>query len=143
MDGVNKAIVLGRLGKDPELKYTPSGVAVANFSVATSESWKDKETGEKRENTQWHRLVAWRRLGEVCGEFLKKGSLVFIEGKMETRSWEDQDGNKRWTTEVIAQKMQMLGGKRDQEPESEPATPPPEPPASSQGSFLPEDDVPF
>ena len=109
MAGINKVIVLGHLGKDPEIKYLTSGQAVANFSVATSEEWKDKQTGEKRQKTEWHRIVAWGRLGEVCGEYLHKGKQVYIEGKLQTRSWE-QDGITRYMTEVVAQTMQMLGG---------------------------------
>ena len=102
MAGVNKVFLIGRLGRDPEMKYTPDGVAVANFSIATTEKWKDGE------HTEWHRIVAWKRLGEICGEYLHKGSQVYIEGKIQTRQWEDRDGNKRYTTEVIAQSMQML-----------------------------------
>ena len=113
MSGVNRVIIIGRLGQDPDVQYTPSGVAVAKFSVATSESWKNKDTGEKEEKTEWHRIVVWRRLAEVCGEYLKKGSQVYIEGKLQTRTWEDKEGNKRWTTEIVAQNMQMLGSKRD------------------------------
>jgi single-strand DNA-binding protein len=109
MAGVNKVILVGNLGRDPEIKYTPSGVAVANFSIATSDEWKDKNTGEKQERTEWHRIVAWRRLGEICGEYLRKGSQIYIEGKLQTRSWEDRDGNTRYTTEIVAQSMQMLG----------------------------------
>ena len=113
MSGVNKAIVVGRLGRDPEVRYTPDGTAVANFSVATSEEWKDKNTGEKRERTEWHRIVAFRRLGEICGEYLSKGRQVYIEGRIQTRDWEDKDGNKRYTTEIVADKMQMLGSRDD------------------------------
>lgn len=139
MAGVNKVILVGRLGKDPEVRYTPSGAAVANFSIATSEEWKDKNTGEKQERTEWHRIVAWRRLGEICGEYLHKGSQIYIEGKLQTRSWEDRDGNKRYTTEIVAQNMQMLdatgkGGKT----ESEEGRFPTEEPVS-----IPDDDIPF
>ena len=88
MSGVNKVIIIGHLGRDPEMKYTPSGVPVANFSIATSETWKDKNTGEKQEKTEWHRIVAWNRLAEICGEYLKKGSQVYLEGKLQTRSWD-------------------------------------------------------
>ena len=109
MAGVNKVILVGRLGRDPEVRYTPNGVAIANFSIATSEEWKDKDTGEKQERTEWHRIVAWRRLGEICGEYLHKGSQIYIEGRLQTRDWEDRDGNKRYTTEIVAQNMQMLG----------------------------------
>jgi len=108
MAGINKVILVGRLGRDPEVRYTRSGDAVANFSLATSEEWKDKNTGEKQEKTEWHRIVAWRRLGEICGEYLHKGSQVYVEGKLQTRSWEDRDGNTRYTTEIVAQSMQML-----------------------------------
>ena len=113
MAGINKAIIVGRLGRDPEVRYTPDGTAVANFSVATSEEWKDKNTGEKREKTEWHRIVAFRRLGEICGEYLSKGRQVYIEGRIQTRDWEDKDGNKRYTTELVADKMQMLGSRSD------------------------------
>ena len=109
MSGINKAILIGRLGSDPEIRYTPSGVAVANFSIATSEEWKDKDTGEKQERTEWHRIVVWRRLAEICGEYLSKGRQVYIEGRIQTRSWEDRDGNKRYTTEIIANDVQFLG----------------------------------
>lgn len=139
MAGVNKVILVGRLGRDPEVRYTPSGVAVANFSMATSEEWKDKDTGEKKERTEWHRIVAWRRLGEICGEYLHKGSQIYIEGKLQTRDWEDRDGNKRYTTEIVAQNMQMLDspakeGKAVSEEERYPV----EEPVS-----IPEDDIPF
>ncbi|MBN1842343.1 MAG: single-stranded DNA-binding protein [Deltaproteobacteria bacterium] len=113
MAGINKVILIGRLGKDPEVRYTADGTAVANFSIATSDEWKDKGTGEKKERTEWHRIVAWRRLGEICGEYLSKGRQVYIEGSLQTREWEDQDGKKRWTTEIVARNMQMLGT-RDQ-----------------------------
>ncbi len=113
MAGINKAILIGRLGSDPEVRYTPSGAAVANFSIATSEEWKDKDTGEKKERTEWHRIVAWRRLGELCGEYLSKGRQVYIEGRIQTRSWEDRDGNKRYTTEIIASDVQFLDGRSD------------------------------
>ena len=109
MSGINKAILIGRLGSDPEIRYTPSGVAVANFSIATSEEWKDKDTGDKQERTEWHRIVVWRRLAEICGEYLSKGRQVYIEGRIQTRSWEDRDGNKRYTTEIIANDVQFLG----------------------------------
>ena len=111
MAGINKAILVGRLGSDPEVRYTPSGVAVANFNIATSEEWKDKDTGEKRERTEWHRIVAWSKLGEICGEYLSKGRQVYVEGRIQTRSWEDRDGNKRYTTEIVASDVQFLGGR--------------------------------
>ncbi len=112
MAGINKAIIVGRLGRDPELRYTPDGTAVANFSVATSEEWKDKNSGEKKERTEWHRIVAWRRLGEICGEYLSKGRQVYVEGKLQTRSWE-QDGVTRYTTEIVATDVQFLGNRDD------------------------------
>lgn len=111
MAGINKAILIGRLGSDPEVRYTPSGVAVANFNIATSEEWKDKDSGEKKERTEWHRIVAWSKLGEICGEYLSKGRQVYIEGRIQTRSWEDRDGNKRYTTEIVATDVQFLGGR--------------------------------
>jgi len=111
MSGINKAILVGRLGSDPEVRYTPSGVAVANFNIATSEEWKDKDSGEKKERTEWHRIVAWSKLGEICGEYLSKGRQVYVEGRIQTRSWEDRDGNKRYTTEIIASDVQFLGGR--------------------------------
>lgn len=113
MAGVNKVILIGRLGKDPETRYTQSGVSVTNFSIATSEEWRDKDTGDKREKTEWHRIVAWRRLGEICGEYLHKGSQVYIEGRLQTREWKDRDDNKRYTTEIVAQSMRMLDSKKD------------------------------
>ena len=111
MAGINKAILIGRLGSDPEVRYTPNGVAVANFNIATSEEWKDKDSGEKKERTEWHRIVAWSKLGEICGEYLSKGRQVYIEGRIQTRSWEDRDGNKRYTTEIVATDVQFLGGR--------------------------------
>ena len=108
--GLNKAMVIGRLGRDPEVRYTPDGLAVANFSIATSDEWKDKATGEKKERTEWHRIVAFGRLGEICGEYLSKGKQVYIEGRLQTRAWE-KDGVKRYSTEIVASDMQMLGTK--------------------------------
>src|SRR4030042_7218180 len=111
MGGVNKVIVIGRLGRDPENRYTPDGTAVANFSIATSEEWKDKATGGKKERTEWHRIVAYRKLAEICSEYLSKGKQVYIEGRIQTREWEDRDKNKRYTTEIVATQMQMLGAR--------------------------------
>jgi len=110
MAGINKVILVGRLGNDPEVRYTQDGSAVASFSVATSDEWKDKETGEKKERTEWHRIVAWRKLGEICGEYLSKGRQVYVEGKLQTRSWE-KDGVTRYTTEIVASDVQFLGGR--------------------------------
>jgi single-strand DNA-binding protein len=106
---VNKVILIGKLGADPEVRYTAGGSAVANFSIATNERWNDKSTGERQERTEWHRIVAWGRLGEICGEYLSKGKQVYIEGRLQTRSWDDRDGNKRYMTEVVAVSMVMLG----------------------------------
>ncbi len=108
MASVNKVILIGNLGKDPEVRYTADGTAVASFSIATSQRWTNKD-GERVERTEWHKIVAWRKLGEICGQYLSKGKQVYIEGRIQTRSWEDKDGNKRWTTEIVAQTMQMLG----------------------------------
>ena len=109
MAGVNKVIVVGRLGSDPDTRYMPSGSAVTNVSVATSVSWKDKETGEKQERTEWHRVVFFNRLAEIASEYLKKGSQIYVEGRLQTRKWEDKEGNEKWTTEIVANQMQMLG----------------------------------
>ncbi len=109
--GVNKVILVGNLGADPEVKYMPNGNAVANATLATSETWKDKQSGENKEKTEWHRVVFFRRLAEIAGEYLKKGSQVYIEGKLQTRKWQDKNGNDRYTTEIIANEMQMLGGR--------------------------------
>jgi len=107
---VNKVILVGRLGKDPELRYTPSGTAVVTFSMATTENYKDRD-GQKQEKTEWHNIVAWRQLAEICGKFLHKGKQVYIEGKIQTRSYDDRDGNKRYITEIVVDQMQMLGSK--------------------------------
>lgn len=108
--GINKVIIIGNLGQDPETRYMPSGSAVTNFTVATNESWKDKQTGEQKERTEWHRVSMFNRLAEVAAEYLRKGSQVYIEGKLRTRKWQGKDGNDRYTTEIIADEMQMLGG---------------------------------
>ena len=109
--GINKVILVGNLGADPETRYMPSGSAVTNLSVATSESWKDKQTGEQKERTEWHKVAMFNRLAEIAAEYLRKGSQVYIEGKLRTRKWQDQNGQDRWTTEIIADEMQMLGGR--------------------------------
>ena len=108
MAGVNKVIIVGNLGNDPEVRYSNNGAAIANISVATSDSWKDKNTGERQERTEWHRIVMFNRLGEIAGEYLKKGSKVYIEGKLQTRKWQDQQGQDRYSTEIVADQMQML-----------------------------------
>ncbi len=109
--GINKVILVGNLGQDPETRYMPSGGAVTNFTLATNESWKDKQTGEQNERTEWHKVVMFDRLAEIAAEYLRKGSQVYIEGKLQTRKWQDRDGNDRWTTEIRASEMQMLGGR--------------------------------
>ena len=109
--GVNKAIIVGNLGRDPEVRYSASGNAIANVTVATTDSWKDRQSGERQERTEWHRVVFFNRLAEIVAEYLKKGSQVFIEGRIQTRKWEDKDGNERWTTEIVANEMQMLGSR--------------------------------
>lgn len=139
MASVNKVILVGNLGKTPEVRYTAGGKAVASFSVATKEQWTSKEGGGKEERTEWHRIVAWGRLGEICGEYLKKGSQVYIEGRLQTRDWQDKEGNKRTTTEIIAQTMQMLGpsGKSGAASTTEEKFP------SEDPISIPEDDIPF
>ena len=142
MAGINKVILIGRLGSDPEVRYTPDGTAVANFSIATSEEWTDKATNEKRERTEWHRIVAWRRLGEICGEYLSKGRQIYVEGKLQTRSWE-KDGITRYTTEIVASDVQFLGSRDSADTYIPPG--PAETPESSKPS-LPDkqdDDIPF
>ena len=109
--GINKVILVGNLGNDPDMRYMPSGSAVANISVATSESWKDKQTGESKDRVEWHNIVFFNRLAEIVGEYLKKGSQVYIEGRLQTDKWQDKQGNDRYTTKIIASEMQMLGGR--------------------------------
>jgi single-strand DNA-binding protein len=112
MASLNKVLLIGNLGQDPETTYTPNGTAKVGLSVATQEKWKDKGD-DTQEKTEWHRVIAWGKLAEICGQHLTKGRQVFIEGRLQTRSWEDKDGNKRWTTEIVATGMQMLGAKKD------------------------------
>lgn len=138
MASLNKATIIGHLGKDPETRYMADGAAVTNFSIATTESWKDKASGEKKEATEWHRIQAFGRLAEICGEYLKKGALVYVEGKITTRKWKDKEGVERYSTEIRADQMKMLGGKKD----AEPATPAPEKKAGGKFDDM-EDDVPF
>lgn len=139
--GINKVILVGNLGQDPEIKYMPSGQAVCNISIATTESWNDKTSGEKVEKTEWHRIVFFRRLAEIAGEYLRKGSQVYIEGRLQTRKWQDQSGNDRYTTEIVANEMQMLGGKQGQAQ----AMPNSEQPKASQAGKPSDfdDDIPF
>jgi len=135
---VNKVILIGRLGADPEIRYTPSGAEVATFRMATSESWTNKN-GEKEERTEWHRIVAWRGLAKICGEYLNKGKLVYIEGRLRTRAWEDREGNKRSTTEIEATDMKMLGGAGEQKSKSKEAEGEYSPPPPQKD----EEDIPF
>ena len=136
---VNKVILVGRLGQDPEVRYTQGGTAVANLRIATDETWKD-QSGERQQRTEWHTVVAWRRLAEICGQYLSKGRLVYIEGKLQTRSWQDREGNKRYSTEVQADNMVMLGGRSD-EGQAAPAAQPVA--AASPDSGTSDDDIPF
>lgn len=151
--GVNKAILVGNLGNDPDMRYTAGGAAVANISVATAESWRDKETGEQQERTEWHRVVFFGRLAEIVGEYLRKGSQVYVEGRIQTRKWQDKDGQDRWSTEIVANELQMLGGKGggsanyESAPQSQPQQSAPAPQASSSPAPAPaddfDDDIPF
>ena len=152
MASVNKVIIVGNLGKDPEVRYMPNGEAVANITVATTDTWKDKATGERREATEWHRVVFYRKLAEIAGQYLKKGSQIYIEGALKTRKWE-KDGHTNYTTEIVADSMQMLGrregsGGPDYEPRGtsggRPAAtekPAPQPAGGAMNDF--EDDIPF
>lgn len=123
MSSVNKVIILGRLGADPEVRFTPSGDAVCNLSVATSENWKDK-AGERQERTEWHRVVLYRRLAEVAGEYLKKGRPVYLEGRLQTNKWQTKDGQDRYTTEIIGDQMKMIGGRDDNNSQNEQSSKP-------------------
>ena len=147
--GVNKVIVVGNLGQDPDTRYMPSGDAVTNISIATSESWKDKQSGEQKERTEWHKVAMFGRLAEIAAEYLRKGSQVYIEGKLRTRKWQDKDGKDRWTTEIIADDMQMLGSRsgsgapasNDSSRSNDPAGSNSPPPAGSEAPL--DDDIPF
>ena len=112
MSGVNKVILMGRLGRDPEMRYTPSGTAIATLNLATSETYKDRD-GNKQEHTEWHRVVLWDRKAEIAGEYLRKGSMAFIEGRLQTRKWTDKEGQERYTTEIVGDRLQLLGGRRE------------------------------
>lgn len=142
--GVNKVIIVGTLGADPDTSYAPSGSAITKLSIATNESWKDKETGEQKEKTEWHRISMFGRLAEISAEYLRKGSQVYIEGKLATNKWQDKEGNDRWTTEIIANQMQMLGGRptgnATSSKSNEIQQSPPEPPAGTDDF---DDDIPF
>ena len=132
---LNMAQIIGHLGRDPEVRYTPEGAAVANLAVATNETWKDK-SGEKQERTEWHRVVLFGKVAEIAAEYLKKGSLVYLQGRLQTRKWQADDGQDRYTTEIVAARMKMLGGKGDRDTRTDGGKPvPPEPPF--------DDDIPF
>ena len=146
--GINKVILVGHLGADPETRYMPSGGAVTNISLATTRSWRDRESGEQQERTEWHRVVFFSRLAEIAGEYLRKGRQVYIEGELRTRKWQDRDGNDRYTTEIVANEMQMLGGRSDMDaPGRMPARGVAEQPASAAPSSTRtddlDDDIPF
>jgi single-strand DNA-binding protein len=139
MASVNKVILLGNLGRDPEVRFTQGGTPVANFTMATTDRWSDP-SGEKKEKTEWHRIVVWGKQAEIAGEYLRKGRPVFIEGSLQTREWTDRDGNKRYTTEVRAQRLQLLG--RPDDRGSSVGSPPAEEAPEAPGGFA-EDDIPF
>lgn len=134
MSGVNKVVLIGRLGKDPVIRQMPNGGAVANFTIATSEKWKDKNTGEQKEATEWHNIVFYKRLAEICGEYLRKGSNVYIEGSLKTRKWQDKDGQDRYTTEINGKELQMLDGKTNGGNSNSP---------TNSGEPFFDDDIPF
>ena len=144
MSGVNKVILIGNLGADPELRYTPSGRAVVNFNLATSRTWNNRD-GEKQEETEWHRIVAWDKLAEICGEYLKKGAQTYVEGRLQTRSWEDKNGLKRYTTETVASEMRMLGSRQDagSSGSSKSSEAPSPPPDNLPSTIEADDDLPF
>ena len=163
MASVNKVILIGNLGRDPEVRYAPSGAAICNVAIATSRNWKDKNSGERQEETEWHRVVFYDRLAEIAGEYLKKGKSVYIEGRLKTRKWTDKEGAERYTTEIIAQEMTMLGGRDSggggdeegggysREPSARPAAAAPAPrapaprpaPKAASGFDDMDDDIPF
>ena len=142
MAAVNKAIILGNLGRDPEVRYTSDGKAVTNFSVATTEKWRDKG-GNSQERTEWHRVVVFDRLGEVCGEYLSKGSSVYVEGYLRTRSWDDREGNKRYTTEIVGRTVQFLSSRGESGRQSGGAPPAEDDFSYEEGAGMTDDDVPF
>lgn len=148
--GINKVILIGNLGNDPETRYTSGGAAVANISLATSESWKDRESGEQQERTEWHRIVFFGRLAEIVSEYLRKGSQIYVEGRLQTRKWQDKDGNDRYTTEIVANEMQMLGSRGGGSADMGQSAPPPAAATKAAGGgggkadedFV-DDDIPF
>jgi len=141
--GVNKVILVGNLGKDPEVRYMPNGKAAASVTVATTESWKDKQTGEKQERTEWHNVQFYDKLAEIVGEYLKKGSQIYVEGSLRTRKWQDKEGKDRYTTEVIASDMQMLGGGKSSGEKPERSQSKPNANSAPQGGDDFDDDIPF
>lgn len=152
--GVNKVILVGNLGKDPEVRYSPDGKAVTNVTMATSETWKDKTTGEKQERTEWHRVVFFSRLAEIAGEYLKKGAQIYVEGRLQTRKWQDKEGKDRYTTEIVANEMQMLGSREgrgtapdfdadDAAPRGQADNKTARPAAAAAGAGDFDDDIPF
>lgn len=155
MASLNKAVLIGNLGQDPEVRYAPSGDAICNVSVATSETWKDKTSGEKRESVEWHKVVFFGKLAEIAGQYLKKGSQVYVEGRIQTRKWQDKDGQDRYTTEIRADTMKMLGGKAEggeaprqsapQQRQDQQRSAPARQPAPAAGGFgdFGDDDIPF
>ena len=159
MASVNKVIIIGNLGRDPEVRYTPNGSAVCNIGVATTRTWKSKDSGDKVEETEWHRVVFYDRLAEIAGEYLKKGRSVYVEGRLKTRKWQDKDGAEKYTTEIIAEEMKMLGGREGMgggadegagggyserpQPASRPAAAAKAAPKSSTGFDNMDDDIPF
>jgi single-strand DNA-binding protein len=140
---VNKVILIGRLGRDPELKYTASGTAYCRFSVATDDSWKDRATGERQERTEWHNVVAWERLAEICGQYLAKGRMVYIEGSIQSRQWEDQEGNKRTSYDIRARDMVMIGSPGGGGEGARPAEGSAKPVGVTEGEAITDDDIPF
>ncbi len=140
---VNKVILVGRLGRDPEMRYTASGMPVTNFSVATDEVWGGRDGGEKQTRTEWHNIVAWSRLAEICGQYLQKGKLVYIEGRLQTREWEDRDGNKRRTTEVVASDMKMLSSRSESNDREPVAVGEGSGHGNGMDSGITDDDIPF
>lgn len=139
--GINKVILVGNLGKDPEVRYTPSGGAVTNVTLATSDTWKDKNSGEQQERTEWHRVVFFNRLGEIAGEYLKKGAKIYVEGSLRTRKWQGQDGQDRYTTEIVASEMQMLDSRGGSASFDGPSAPSQSSQPMQDSGF--DDDIPF
>jgi single-strand DNA-binding protein len=139
--GINKVILVGNLGADPEMRYMPSGKAVANIRIATSEGWTDKQTGDKQERTEWHAVVMFEKLAEIASQYLRKGSQVYVEGSLRTRKWQDKEGKDRYTTEIVCREMQMLGSARDGATRQQPAAQQQSQPATGSPEF--DDDIPF